>query len=335
MSCRLVRLLLRWQHPPRYLPPCDLPLLLLLALVLLAHFVGQGQALEGSLPRRHRTDSHRIQAGAATKRSPHVEAAGLDLVWSRFRAVTVIHEPCSTLAFTLTNFAGNLGPDWPLLVVYTPGAESAVVGDKIVRYLARTGGLDAVPLSALDIPALDELVDVTQYSRLLAHPNFWQAMHAEKVLVFQVDSVLCSRSSFTIDDFLAYDYIGAPWVHADHIVGNGGLSLRSVDKMLHIAKHFNRSINPEDVFFVEGLADLAQRDETVVRASTSVADRFSWEMDAKPPEYVPFGVHRSVIVPAETKALVSVIIHGCPEAGVGVWSSCGRGAPLMEEERLT
>jgi hypothetical protein len=167
--------------------------------------------------------------------------------------------------------------------VYTPGAEAAVLGDKAVRYLARTGGLDAVPLSALNIPALDELVHVTKYSRLLAHPNFWQAMHAEKVLVFQVDSVLCSRSSFTIDDFLAFDYIGAPWVHADHIVGNGGLSLRSVDKMMLISKHFNRSAHPEDVLFVEGLADLAQRDETVVRASTSVAEKFSWEMDNKPP----------------------------------------------------
>ncbi len=309
----------------------------MLASVLLTHFVGQGQALEASLPRRPRTHSHRFQAGAAANRPPHADAAGLDpgldLAWSRFRAVSVIHEPCSTLAFTLTNFAGNLGPDWPLLVVYTPGAEAAVLGDKTVRYLARTRGLDAVPLSALNIPALDELVHVTKYSRLLAHPNFWQAMHAEKVLVFQVDSVLCSRSSFTIDDFLAFDYIGAPWVHADHIVGNGGLSLRSVDKMMLISKHFNRSAHPEDVFFVEGLADLAQRDETVVRASTSVAEKFSWEMDNKPPGYIPFGVHRSNIVPAITKA---IIIQGCPEAGIGVWSSCGRGTPLflLEEGSL-
>jgi hypothetical protein len=103
--------------------------------------------------------------------------------------------------------------------------------------------------------------------------------------------------------------------------------------MLHIARHFNRSTNPEDVFFVEGLADLAQRDETVVRASTSVAGKFSWEMDDKPPGYIPFGVHRSNIVPAMTK---TIIIQGCPEAGIGVWSSCGRGASLLlQEGRLT
>jgi len=298
-----------------------------LAQMLILSRLGWAHPESMHVPRRVRMHSNARLA----PRSPSLDAT-INIPWSRFRAVTVIHEPCSTLAFTLTNFAGNLGPDWPLLVVYTPRAESAVVGDKIVRYLARTGGLVAVPLSALDIPTLDELAHVTQYSRLLAHPKFWQAMHAEKVLVFQVDSVLCSRSSFTIDDFLAYDYIGAPWVHADHIVGNGGLSLRSVDKMLHIAKHFNRSTNPEDVFFVEGLADLAQRDETVVRASTSVAEKFSWEMDDKPPGYIPFGVHRSNIVPAITK---TIIIQGCPEAGIGVWSSCGRGAPLMEKGRRT
>ena len=42
--------------------------------------------------------------------------------------------------------------------------------------------------------------------------------------------------------------------HVDRAVGNGGLSLRSVDKMLHIARHSQRNPHPEDVFFVEGLA---------------------------------------------------------------------------------
>ena len=241
--------------------------------------------------------------------------------WSRFRAVTVVHEPCSTLSYTLTNFAGNLGPDWPILVIYTPRGKDAVLNDKVVRYLGRYGGLHTLPLSALAIPGLKELTNVSKYSLLLARPEFWEALHAEKVLIFQTDSVLCSRSAFTIDDFLAYDYVGAPWVHVDRAVGNGGLSLRSVDKMLHIARHSQRDPHPEDVFFVEGLAAMARDDATfVIRAPTAVAERFAFEMDA-PPSAVPFGVHRSVIVPADTKAAV---IAGCPEASVGVWTSCGR-----------
>ena len=319
------------RHPPRALLPYNLPLLLLFAFLLPAH---RGQALAGSLPRRPRLHSNLIQDSVtALGRLPDAEAArlDLDLTWSRFRAVTVVHAPCSTLAFTLTNFAGNLGPDWPLLVVYSPGAEATVLGDKAVRSLSRTGGLEAVPLSALNVPGLDELETVSDYSRLLAHPNFWQAMHADKVLIFQADSVLCSASPFSVDDFLAYDYIGAPWIQANHAVGNGGLSLRSVRKMLHIAQHFDRPVHPEDVFFADGLADLAQRDDTVVLASSSVANKFSWEMDTEPPEHVPFGVHRSNIVPAELKAAIT---RGCPEARIGVWTSCGRGASSTEEGTL-
>ena len=320
------------RHPPRGLLPFNLPLLLLFAFLLPTH---RGQALEGSLPRRPRLHSNLIQDSldATPERLSHADAPrlDLDLAWSRFRAVTVVHEPCSTLAFTLTNFAGNLGPDWPLLVVYSPRAEAAVLGDKTVRSLSRTGGLQAVPLSALKVPGLDELETVSDFSCLLAHPNFWQAMHADKVLIFQADSVLCSASPFSIDDFLAYDYIGAPWVHVDHAVGNGGLSLRSVRKMLDIAQHFDRPVHPEDVFFADGLADLAQRDDTVVLASSSVANKFSWEMDTEPPEHVPFGVHRSNIVPAELKAAIT---RGCPEARIGVWTSCGRGASSTEEGTL-
>ena len=284
------------------------------------------------LPRLH---SHHIQdsVDAAPQRLPHTDAPrlDLDLAWSRFRAVTVVHAPCSTLTFTLTNFAGNLGPDWQLLVVYTQRAEAAVLGNKAVRSLSRTGGLDAVPLSDLEVPDLHELGHVSAYSRLLAHPKFWQAMHADKVLIFQTDSVLCSASPFSVDDFLAYDYIGAPWIQANHAVGNGGLSLRSVRKMLHITQHFNNTPHPEDMFFAAGLADLAQRDASVVLAPTAVANKFSWEMDTEPPEHVPFGVHRYVRLPAELKAAIT---RGCPEAGIGVWSSCGRGASSTGEGAL-
>ena len=293
----------------------------LLALVHLARAqpASHGDGLPMQVPRRARMHSNTRVAS----RAPNIIHADPDLPpWSRFRAVTVVHEPCSTLAFTLTNFAGNLGPDWPLLLLYTPRAAAAVLGNRIVRYLARYGGLATLPLAALgDIQGVSaDLTDVAQYSRLLAHPAFWEAMHADKVLIFQVDSVLCSGSNYSIDDFLAYDYIGAPWIHAGRGVGNGGLSLRSVDRMLDIARHFNRTAHPEDVFFVEGLADVARRDESVIRAPASAAERFSFEMD-EPPDFVPFGLHRSAIVPAETKAAIA---RGCPEAAIGVWSSCGR-----------
>jgi hypothetical protein len=43
------------------------------------------------------------------------------------------------------------------------------------------------------------------------------------------------------DDFLAYDYIGAPWWYTDGMnVGNGGFCLRSTALMRYIRKHRDR-----------------------------------------------------------------------------------------------
>lgn len=94
------------------------------------------------------------------------------------------------------------------------------------------------------------------YSDYKASPAFWRQVPSEIVLTFEPDSVLLRRG---IDEFLEYDYIGAPWVWAlngggaaEGPVGNGGLSLRKRSAMLRILnKHRGerRRGTPEDQFF--------------------------------------------------------------------------------------
>ena len=61
--------------------------------------------------------------------------------------------------------------------------------------------------------------------------------------------MICRKLSENINEFLNYDYVGAPnkdWV------GNGGLSLRKKSKILDILKKSKRNSNQnEDVFFTE------------------------------------------------------------------------------------
>ena len=59
---------------------------------------------------------------------------------------------------------------------------------------------------------------------------------ADAVLVIQWDGMPSNRSAWT-EDFLRYDYIGAPWGHCDPsvAVGNGGFSLRSRKLMQALA----------------------------------------------------------------------------------------------------
>jgi hypothetical protein len=70
------------------------------------------------------------------------------------------------------------------------------------------------------------------YNGLFLCRPFWEALVSRgKILIFQTDALLCPGSPFSLDDFLAFDYIGSAWGRHRRrgIVvdgGNGGLSLR-------------------------------------------------------------------------------------------------------------
>jgi hypothetical protein len=123
-----------------------------------------------------------------------------------------------------------------------------------------------------------------EHSRYMESSKFWKQVKGTKALIFQTDSLLL-RSG--IDDFLVYDYVGAPWrkPKENQWVGNGGLSLRTVSKMIEICEN-----NPvtedilEDIYFMKymegnGVADI------------ETAMKFSME-DVFSPN--PLGVHNPI-----------------------------------------
>ena len=86
------------------------------------------------------------------------------------------------------------------------------------------------------------------YNALLTNPGFYESIitssvsKLEHILIFQTDTILLKDN---IEDYLQYDYIGAPWQHTLQLsiqVGgkaigmNGGLSLRKIDKMIQVCK---------------------------------------------------------------------------------------------------
>jgi hypothetical protein len=65
--------------------------------------------------------------------------------------------------------------------------------------------------------------------------------------------MLLPRAPYVIEDFIGYDYIGAPWHDKPTSKGgNGGLSLRRVRSMIDVCRRFpfpkGRGVN-EDVYF--------------------------------------------------------------------------------------
>ena len=112
-----------------------------------------------------------------------------------------------------------------------------------------------------------------KYNRLLTSRRFWEKIKGDKVLVFQPDSMLLRKG---VDEFLEWDYVGAPWAHLDE-GGNGGLSLRSKAVMLSIVSRFpyeKGSSVPEDVYFCTHIREI----EGARLAPREVCQRFACEM---------------------------------------------------------
>ena len=92
------------------------------------------------------------------------------------------------------------------------------------------------------------------YNNMLLTKEFWNLLHGEKILIYQEDSFIFKNN---INDFLEWDYIGAPF-KMDCIdgnnVGNGGLSLRSKSKMIEIIEQ-----NPLSVIDLTVLKPIVKR----------------------------------------------------------------------------
>ena len=76
-----------------------------------------------------------------------------------------------------------------------------------------------------------------EYNHVMTIPNIWHMLNnigCKHALMFQPDVLLLKDNA---DEFLKYDYIGAPWfqtMNGIELGFNGGFSLRNVNKMIEI-----------------------------------------------------------------------------------------------------
>ena len=118
----------------------------------------------------------------------------------------------------------------------------------------------------------DSHLNEMAYNFMLTSEWFWKLVPYQKVLIFQVDSLLLRTG---VDLFEGYDFCGACWKHINKQVGNGGLSMRTNDLMKEIIRKFK--YNPvhhgnEDVFFSNNIESFGG-----IKPSCEVANHFSVE----------------------------------------------------------
>lgn len=138
---------------------------------------------------------------------------------------------------------------------------------------------------------IDKINCKNEYSRFILK-NLHKFIQTSYVLIVQWDGFVLDGNQWN-DDFLDYDYIGAPWHwHTDGMnVGNGGFSLRSKKLLETLSKSdfpFIENMNEDDQICRLYRSKLAS-DYSIKFPSEELANKFSYERSL--PNYPTFGFH--------------------------------------------
>lgn len=154
---------------------------------------------------------------------------------------------------------------------------------------------------------VDDWPDKIGWSRYLWN-NVAPYVHTSHMLVIQWDSWIKDAEMWR-DEFLQYDYIGAPWWYKEgKNVGNGGFSLRSTALMRYVRDHrqqFPCTTPIDDDLLCRGYRP-ALEDVGFVWAPEKVAIDFAFECVRPDKTAKHFGFHACMNFPAvlEPKALL-------------------------------
>ena len=176
---------------------------------------------------------------------------------SLYESVMVEFREFPHIEFIIRNTILNLGTKWAHTIIC--GNQNYKMVEKICKSIS-----PQIKIIKLDLDNMTQ----SDYSLFLMNTKFWNLLKGDKIFIYQEDSLVSKNN---IDEFLEYDFIGAPFhKNADdtpNSVGNGGLSLRTKTIMLDIISKFpfdNVELNsstlsymknvglehvPEDVYF--------------------------------------------------------------------------------------
>ncbi|KAI1311009.1 hypothetical protein F5Y03DRAFT_392005 [Xylaria venustula] len=192
-------------------------------------------------------------------------------------AVIVEDRPLGNLVPVILHFHSVLGPEWPI-ILYTsrPTASTILTSAPFSRAAA------ASEIEIRYLPANTTFTSHASVSHFLASPFLWTDLAPyAKILLFQADSILCAAAPRHMDDFIAYDLIGAP-IDARFGAGfNGGLSLRSRELVLRVLRRWDFAVDSaaadaprewkfEDQWFYARMRELAGDAELLGELGISV-----------------------------------------------------------------
>ncbi|ROW14454.1 hypothetical protein VPNG_03880 [Cytospora leucostoma] len=156
------------------------------------------------------------------------------------------------LAPLMLHFMSVVPPDWRFRFMGSVESVEHINKSVAIREQVKVGKLDLTYIpSNMSVSSQEEI------SRFLTNQWMYETVlaPAEWLLIFQTDSIVCANSQRSLNDFLNYDWIGAPWNPGSRFGGNGGLSLRRVSAILDVLRSQARAdfSEAEDVWLTERL----------------------------------------------------------------------------------
>lgn len=128
-----------------------------------------------------------------------------------------------------------------------------------------------------------------EYSQFIL-TRLYNYINTSHVLVIQSDGYVLDGCAWS-DEFLEYDYIGAPWLYRDsRNVGNGGFSLRSMRLQgIMASDEAIQILHPEDEVIGRLYRGHLEHKHQIKFAPEDLAHKFSFELHT--PQQSTFGFH--------------------------------------------
>lgn len=158
-----------------------------------------------------------------------------------------------------------------------------------------------IELDGIEVVVIPSLKSKEEYSYFMIK-ELYKYFDTDFVLVIQHDGYVLNGKSW-LQEFLEYDYTGAPWLYADKNVGNGGFSLRSKKLQEILGKDdFIFATDPEDQAIGRLYRDYLIQKYDIKFPSEDLADRFSYEL--RTPIYDTFGFHGKYHKPYQKTVII-------------------------------
>jgi hypothetical protein len=199
-----------------------------------------------TIPHLPKAPSIHLEYGNAPAESPYNISKVAILIENRKNPI---------LAPLMLHFMSVVPPDWRFRFMGSDESVEYLNTSRAIRNHVASGKLDLTY-----IPANMSTGSQEEISRFLTTLWLYEVVlqPAEWLLVFQTDSMLCANSRQSLNNWLDYDWVGAPWNPNGRFGGNGGLSLRRVSKIIEVLKNQRRIPNtePEDVWLTDRLGHI-------------------------------------------------------------------------------